>query len=104
MTHPSDPVLSAEFITDVTAHMNSDHAESLKDYAAAFASIDWADSVQMISMSVTGIELECQSANGRCEMVCVEFSKPLSRPEQVRGALVAMAKRARQTLEGSTKV
>lgn len=79
--------------------MNSDHAESLRDYAIAFAKIDWAESVQIISMTVTGIELVCQSASGKKESVYVEFSKPLKRPEQVRGALVAMAKDARQKIE-----
>lgn len=96
MTISSDTVLSAEFINEVTEHMNSDHADSLKDYAAAFAAVDWADSVRMTSLTVNGIELLCLSASGGNKSVHVEFAKALNRPEQVRGALVAMAKEARQ--------
>lgn len=99
MTNSTDTVLSAEFISEVIEHMNSDHAESLKHYAAAFAEVDWADSVQLTSVTVTGIALECQSASGRKKSAHIEFPQALSRPGQVRGALVAMAKDARRIME-----
>lgn len=100
MIEPTEPVLAVEFISDVIEHMNTDHAESLSHYAVVFGSIDWADSVLMTKLTAGGLELECQSGSSRQECVWIDFEQPIKRPEQVRGVLVAMAKKARGAIEG----
>ena len=94
-------ILSPEFVSDVIQHMNSDHVASLQDYLVAFQAVSGAVNPQMTDLSVSGFELEYQSLSGVREKVWIKFGREISRPEQVRGALVALAKRARSDIAES---
>ncbi len=97
MTTPAEGILTTGFVEEVIGHMNTDHADSLKDYARAFAAVDWADNVVMTELQISGIGLLCQSDAGREEAVWVAFEAEIKRQEQVRGVLVALAKNARKS-------
>lgn len=95
MDTPSENVISSGFAEDVIEHMNTDHSDSLLEYAIAFTSANWAKKVLMTDLQSSGFTLLCQSGSGREESVWISFEPQLTRPQQVRGALVSMAKKAR---------
>lgn len=100
----SEQVMSPEFISDVIEHMNTDHVDSLQDYLRAFTSVNGGVNAKMTDLSVSGFELEYQSTAGATDRAWIPFGRAISRPEQVRGALVSMAKRARSHIEGADDI
>ncbi len=90
-------VLPDEFVSDVITHMNSDHADSLRDYAVAFGGQNNPEHVELIKIDQTQMQLLCRSA-GEVVEISVPLLSAVKRPEQLRGMLVAMAKRAREEI------
>jgi len=89
---PNDPL--APIAEAAIAHMNSDHAEALLAYARSLAGLAWAQAATVERVDAAGLDL-CVSGSGRQETARVAFEPPLTGPEQLRPALVALAERAR---------
>jgi putative heme iron utilization protein len=75
-------------------HMNEDHADALRLYAAVFAETP-ADSARMIHVDSAGFDLIAMQ-EGRHKHVRIDFAAPVTTTAEARAALVEMVKRARQ--------
>lgn len=91
----------AETVRSIVEHMNQDHVDALWLYIKAFTHVD-SESIQDIHMTdidTDGISLTYKM-DGTKNKIRISFvqtiGKPLSDVSGARGALVAMAKRARQ--------
>lgn len=89
---PNDPL--APIAASAIAHMNSDHADAVLAYARGLAGLAWAQDATVERIDAAGLDLRVTGA-GRTETVRVPFEPPLTGPEQLRPALVALAERAR---------
>jgi putative heme iron utilization protein len=85
----------AEMICD---HMNEDHADALRMYAAAFADTQ-ADSARMIDVDGGGFDM-IALADGTHKHLRMDFPSPVTTTEEVRAVMVEMARRARQIVAG----
>lgn len=88
----ADPV--APHVRRICDHMNEDHGDSLILYAAAFADTQ-ADAAQMIHADSRGFDM-IAVCEGVHQHIRLDFPFPVSTPEEVRTAMVDMARRARQ--------
>ena len=79
------------------AHMNADHAEALVLYCKAFSKASEVTAASMTGIDKYGFEMSVMTAMGP-RPVRLAFGRPLGTPEEVRAALVAMAKEARSRL------
>lgn len=93
--------LSESYVEKVIQHMNADHKDSLRDYAAAFGGVHFVDNVVLIGLSEHSITLQCDT-NGQSQILDLPLITEITRPQQVRGVLVAMAKEARKKLSGKS--
>jgi putative heme iron utilization protein len=75
-------------------HMNEDHADALRLYAAAFAETP-AESARMIHVDSAGFDLMAIQED-RHKHVRIDFAAPVTTTAEARAALVEMVKRARQ--------
>jgi putative heme iron utilization protein len=91
-------VLPEAFVESVIEHMNTDHAQSLRDYAMAYGNLASVNSVILSGLSEKAMTLECHIGS-RQETLTIPLTIEIKRPEQVRGVLVSMAKQARAQLE-----
>jgi putative heme iron utilization protein len=80
--------------------MNEDHAQNLRDYAHAFAQLNWVTECRMTALDRFGFVLSCTGGD-RTERVRIGFDSALTDASQLRPTLVAMAQRARAVLAGS---
>ena len=94
------------FIESVVEHMNVDHDDAVKNYMLAFAPENARQSrgefphIKMVDARATGITLEQTNDSGGSRRFDISFASAglpaeLEGPEQIRSALVAMAKKAR---------
>jgi hypothetical protein len=77
---------------DVVAHMNEDHAEAVALYATRLLGLpasDW----KLTGVDPEGIDLRCKGSVAR-----LDFEHPIVSPEEARRELVALVRRARQSL------
>lgn len=88
-----------EMINDVIQHMNEDHSDACLVIARAFGNTPIATSATMLGMDADGVDFSTSSASGNELPTRVAFTKPLKHAGQIRGQLVAMAKRARAVLD-----
>ncbi|WP_245409736.1 HugZ family pyridoxamine 5'-phosphate oxidase [Pararhizobium haloflavum] len=79
----------AQMEGDAIAHMNGEHGDAIAAYAKAFAG-EASGSWHMTGIDACGFEIASGDRLHR-----VEFDAPLASAGQLRGILVAMAKRAR---------
>jgi putative heme iron utilization protein len=79
------------------AHMNNDHADALVLYCKAFSNATQITSATMTGVDRYGFEMSAKTPEGP-RPIRLAFAKPVSTPEEVRAALVAMAKDARSKL------
>lgn len=101
---PGDALLiDSETVQSVIEHMNSDHADACLIIVRAFSEHgNAAAQAQLIDMDREGLLFliltheEHESASN--ENVRVKFPKPLRTEAQIRGALVALTRQARQKL------
>ncbi|HEX8186059.1 MAG TPA: DUF2470 domain-containing protein [Blastocatellia bacterium] len=90
-----DPLASqSEMICN---HMNEDHADALRLYAAAFAETK-ASAAKMIHVDRNGFDMVAVES-GNHKHLRIDFPQPISDTEQVRPVMVEMARRARQMVE-----
>src|SRR5215216_1976669 len=87
-----DPLApQSEMICD---HMNQDHADAVRLYAAAFADAR-PDAAKMIHVDSKGFDLVAVESGGH-RHIRIDFPQPVSTPEQVRAVMVEMVRHARQ--------
>ena len=79
-------------------HMNADHRDSLVEMVRAFAGCPWANDAELVSIEPRGFELWALG-DGRREMARIAFDEPLGSAQQLRDAMVALARRARAQVE-----
>jgi putative heme iron utilization protein len=87
-----DPI--APQVRMICDHMNSDHADALRLYAAAFADTQ-ADTAKMIHVDRNGFDMVAVEG-GSHKHLRVDFPQPLTDGEQVRPVMVEMVRRARE--------
>ena len=91
-----DPLAAhSEMICD---HMNEDHADALRLYAAAFADTE-AESARMIHADSHGFDL-IALADDTHKHLRIDFPSPVTTTEEVRAVMVEMVRRARQKVAG----
>jgi nitroreductase len=93
MTDPLSPIAQGAI-----EHMNSDHADAVLAYARGIAGLRAADSARVTGIDARGLDLEAM-LGGQAQAARVMFDAPLTSPEQLRPALVALAERARVAVE-----
>jgi putative heme iron utilization protein len=79
-------------------HMNEDHADALRMYAAAFAETQ-AESARMIYVDSQGFDM-IALAGGTHKHLRIDFQSPVTTTEEVRAVMVEMVRRARQIVAG----
>ena len=79
------------------AHMNADHADAMVVCCKAFSRATEITSASMTAIDRYGFEMSAMTRRGP-RPVRLAFDKPVSTPEEVRGALMAMVKDARSKL------
>jgi len=84
---PADTIAECE--ADIVAHMNADHAAVLRDCCRHFRG-SHAATVAMIGVDCDGFDVRADGA-----VLRFEFAAPLANAQEVRAALVAMAREAR---------
>jgi putative heme iron utilization protein len=79
------------------AHMNGDHADAMVLYCKAFSKATDISSASMTGIDRYGFEMSAVTPEGP-RPVRLAFTRPVSTPEEVRAALIAMLKEARSKL------
>ena len=79
------------------AHMNADHADAMVLYCKAFSKATEITSATMTAIDRYGFEMSAMTPKGP-RPVRLAFGRPVSTPEEVRGALISMVNDARSKL------
>jgi len=82
------PLIEQE--SDVIAHMNSDHQDTMRNYCKHFRQHEALD-VEMLGLDFDGFDVR---ADGK--VLRFDFSQPVTDAQQARAALVEMAQAAKQ--------
>ena len=93
----ADPDPLGPSAAGVIAHMNADHADALMLYCKAFSRATDISAASMTGVDRYGFEMSAMTPKGP-RPVRLAFGTPVSTPEEVRAALVAMVKDARGKL------
>jgi putative heme iron utilization protein len=80
----------------ILAHMNEDHAAVMVDYCRAFSRATDCTAATMTSVDRYGFTMSAMTGAGP-RPIRVAFSRPLATVDEVRGEMVALAKRARRS-------
>lgn len=91
-----DPLAASS--SGILAHMNEDHAEAVLAYARVLAGVDAASSATMTAVDRYGFELAVKTPDGP-RAVRLAFDVPVTTSDEVRRAMVALVKRAREASE-----
>ena len=81
----------------IMAHMNADHADAMVLYCRAFSRATEITTASMTGVDRYGFEMSARTPLGP-RPVRLAFGTPVSTPEEVRAALIAMVKDARSKL------
>ena len=95
--HAADADPLAAHAAGAIAHMNADHADAMVLYCKAFSKAIDTTAATMTGVDRYGFEMSAKTANGP-RPVRVAFPAPVSTPEELRAALVALVKDARSRL------
>ena len=93
----ADPL--APYAAGAIAHMNADHAEAMVLYCKAFSKATEVTSATMSGVDRYGFDMSAKTPAGP-RPVRVAFERPVTTPDELRAAMVAMAKDARSRLAG----
>jgi putative heme iron utilization protein len=88
-----DPLASAS--KGILTHMNDDHAEAVLAYATKLAGVADATSATMTAVDRYGFELALVTPGGP-RATRIAFDEPVATGDEVRRAMVALVKRARE--------
>lgn len=75
----------------MVAHMNEDHVDAMRDYCRLNGIATFDQSPKMLKIDSAGFEMLVNN-----ERIRIDFVRECETPQQVREALVEMAKQARQ--------
>lgn len=92
-----DPLAHAA--AGILRHMNADHADAVLAYARALAGIADAQAATMTAVDRLGFDLEAETPEGP-RAARLAFDAPVTTPGEARGALVALARTARELARG----
>jgi putative heme iron utilization protein len=81
----------------ILAHMNADHADAMVLYCKAFSKATDVTAATMTGVDRYGFEMSAKTSKGP-RPVRLAFARPVSTPQEVRAALVAMVQDARRAL------
>ena len=90
-----DPLASAA--AGVIAHMNQDHADAMVLYCKAFSKATDITAASMTGVDRYGFEMSAGTAEGP-RPVRLAFDNTVTKPEEVRAALIAMLQEAKAKL------
>ena len=91
----ADPL--APYAAGAIAHMNADHADAMVLYCKAFSKATDLTSATMSGVDRYGFDMSAKTPEGP-RPIRVAFARPVTTPDELRAALVAMAKDARSRL------
>lgn len=89
--------LPGELVADAIAHMNADHADAVLAYARGLAGLTWAERASLTKIDRARFTL-LAVAGEREEAAHIPFEPSLAGPEQLRAALIRLARDARAAL------
>ena len=89
-----DPL--ALHVAGICNHMNEDHQDAMLAYAKAFANTE-ADAAKMIHVDRAGFDM-IAIKNNHHKAIRLNFTEPVTTPDEVRKTMVEMVRRARQAL------
>jgi heme iron utilization protein len=94
-----DRALDPGLERQVVAHMNADHADAVLLYVTALAALPQATRAELVAIDLQAMTLrtDLPAPNGKLR---IALEPPPDGPTQIRAALVAMAKRARNIAIG----
>ena len=81
----------------IISHVNADHADAVVLYCKAFSRVTDIASASMTNVDRYGFEMSAKTNEGP-RPIRVAFTRPVSTPEEVHAALIALAKDARYRL------
>jgi putative heme iron utilization protein len=90
-----DPLRDAA--AGILQHMNDDHADACLAYAQGLGGAPEATAARMVAVDRYGLEL---AVKGEPRSVRIAFPAPVSSPDEVRKAMVALVREARRALAG----
>jgi putative heme iron utilization protein len=90
-----DPLAGAA--AGILAHMNDDHGAALLDYAKGLLQVTEASAATMTAVDRYGFDLAVTTPKGP-RAARLAFDGPVATSDEVRGAMVALVKRARAAL------
>jgi putative heme iron utilization protein len=93
----ADPDPLGPSAAGIIAHMNADHADALMLYCKAFSRATEISAASMTGVDRYGFEMSAMTPQGP-RPVRLAFGAPVSAPDDVRAALIAMVKDARSKL------
>lgn len=100
-THAGSDFLTTSEKERMIVHMNGDHADAVLDYVRAFAGVRSASRARLLDMDRYAMSVEYHTDRGM--NICrIPFAGPLCGKDEVRPALVSMAKQARERLGTGT--
>tara|TARA_R110002096_G_scaffold209855_4_gene397057 strand:- start:23 stop:280 length:258 start_codon:yes stop_codon:yes gene_type:complete len=80
-----------ETVQHMVSHMNEDHVDAMRDYCHLYGMKIFKQDPKMLRIDSTGFEMLVNDARLR-----INFATECETAEQVRAALVALAKQARK--------
>jgi putative heme iron utilization protein len=86
-----DPLV--EYAAGIIEHMNTDHADALRQITRHFANLD-AEQATIVSVDRLGFAIRARTAEG-IKGARIQFPEPVTSREQARKVMVAMTKEAR---------
>ena len=95
--HAAEPDPLGSSSAGMIAHMNADHADAIVLYCKAFSKATEISAAKMTGVDRYGFEMSAMTPRGP-RPVRVAFERPVSTPEDVRAAMIAMVKDARSRL------
>ncbi len=81
----------------IISHMNADHADAIVLYCKAFSRVTDMASASMTGVDRYGFEMSAKTTEGP-RPIRVAFARPVSTPEEVRAAMIALVKDAKSKL------
>ncbi len=94
-----DLTLSAAAVQRAIEHMNDDHRDSMVEMVQTLTGYPWATDAEMLGLDLRGIDIRATGA-GQETTTRLLFATPLTGPQELRPAIIALAQRAR---EGAAK-
>ncbi len=92
-------VLPAAAVQRAIEHMNDDHRDSMVAMAQTLAGHPWVTDAEMLGLDPHGINIRATGA-GREATARLLFATPLTGPQELRPAIIALAQRAREGAAG----